>query len=71
MFQIESNIMYFGSLPQSLQIEVFNLTTDDEFQKRFAEDETLDQLDELKYDPFIEYCEMQLLMHNKLEFYGK
>lgn len=58
--------MVFASLPQNIQIAIYHLTTDEEFQKRFGDDKVLDQLDDLKYDPFIEYCELQLLMHNKL-----
>ena len=58
--------MVFSSLPQNIQVAIYHLTTDEEFQKRFGDDKTLDQLEDLKYDPFIEYCELQLLMHNKL-----
>lgn len=57
--------MVFSSLPQHIQYAIYKLTTDDEFQKRFGEDQVLDQLDELKYDPFIEWCEYQTAMHNK------
>lgn len=60
--------MLFATLPQNIQIQIYNLTTDQEFQKRFGEDEKLDQLEDLKYDAFIEYCEGQLLLHNKLKF---
>lgn len=60
--------MLFAKLPQNIQIQIYNLTTDQEFQKRFGEDEKLDQLEDLKYDAFIEYCEGQLLLHNKLKF---
>lgn len=60
--------MIFSTLPQNIQYQIYLLTSDEQFQKRFGEDEVLDQLENLKYDPFIEYCEMQLLFHNKLKF---
>lgn len=59
--------MIFSTLPQSIQYQIYLLTSDDQFQKRFGEDEVLDQLDQLKYDPFIQYCELQLMLHNKLK----
>lgn len=58
--------MIFSTLPQSIQYQIYLLTSDDQFQKRFGEDEVLDQLDQLKYDPFIQYCELQLMLHNKI-----
>lgn len=62
--------MIFRTLPQNIQYQIYLLTKDNQFQERFGKDEKLDQLDELKYDPFIEYCQLQLLMHNKLEMCG-
>lgn len=59
--------MKFSTLPQSIQYQIYLLTSDDQFQKRFGEDEVLDQLEQLKYDPFIQYCELQLMLHNKLK----
>lgn len=59
--------MIFSTLPQDIQYQIYLLTSDDQFQKRFGEDEVLDQLDQLKYDPFIQYCELQLMLHNKLK----
>lgn len=59
--------MKFNKLSPQIQREIFLLTSDEEFQKRFGEDEKLDQLEELKYDPLMEYCEIQLLLHNKLK----
>ena len=58
--------MNFKGLPLELQFKVAELPADEQFQKRFAEDEVLDQLDQLKYDPVIEYNQLQLLFHNKL-----
>ena len=57
--------MRFSEVPIELQVHIEQLTRDKVFQQRFATDEVLDQLDALKYDPFIEYWEMQLLLHNK------
>ena len=62
--------MVFSSLPPEIQFEIYKLTTDDQFQDRFGKDKTLDQLEELKYNPFIQYCQFQLLNHNKLDFNG-
>lgn len=62
--------MKFSTLPQDIQYQIYLLTSDDQFQKRFGEDETLDQLDQLKYDPFIQYCELQLMLHKKLKMYN-
>ena len=60
--------MVFSSLPQNIQVAIYHLTTDEEFQQRFGDDKVLDQLEDLKYDPFIEYCEFQTTVHNKLCF---
>lgn len=60
--------MVFSSLPPEIQYQIYKLTTDDEFQERFGKDRKLDQLEELKYNPFIQYCEFQLTQHNKLKF---
>lgn len=62
--------MRFSEVPFEIQVHIQQLTRDKVFQKRFAEDEVLDQLDQLKYDPVIEYNQIQLLLHNKLKFYG-
>ena len=62
--------MNFSKLPFELQVHVEQLVRDKQFQKRFAEDQVLDQLDQLKYDPFIEARQQQLLFGNKLKFYG-
>lgn len=62
--------MIFSSLPQNIQIQILKLTADEQFQKKFAQDETLDQLEDLKYDPFIQYCQLQLLLHQKLEIHN-
>lgn len=61
--------MRFNQLPFEIQREIALLPSDEEFQKRFGEDEVLDQLDELKYDPLMQYCEIQLLLHNKLKIH--
>lgn len=42
--------MFFSELPKNIQTAIFKLTTDDEFQHRFATDKTLDEIDELKYN---------------------
>lgn len=59
--------MKLSNLPQDIQYQIYLLTKDDQFQKRFGEDEKLDQLEQLKYDPFIQYCQLQLLLHKKLK----
>lgn len=58
--------MKFSTLPQNIQYQILKLTSDEQFQKRFGQDEKLDQLEQLKYDPFIQYCQLQLMLHNKI-----
>lgn len=60
--------MNFRQLPIELQFKVAELAEDQQFQKRFNDDQVLNQLDQLKYDPVIEYNEVQLAFHNKLRF---
>lgn len=62
--------MRFSEVPFELQVHIEQLCRDKVFQQRFATDEVLDQLDQLKYDPFIEYNQIQLILHNKLKFFG-
>lgn len=62
--------MRFSEVPFEVQVHIEQLCRDKVFQQRFATDEVLDQLDQLKYDPFIQYNQIQLLLHNKLKFYG-
>lgn len=62
--------MKFSDVPFEVQIHIEQLVRDKVFQQRFATDEILDQLDALKYDPFIQYNQIQLIMHNKIKLYG-
>ena len=62
--------MNFSKVPLNIQFHIEKLTEDEVFQKRFAEDEVLDQLEQLKYNPFIQYNQLQLLLHNKVKFFG-
>lgn len=41
--------MHFAGLSKTEQVWILDLTKDDEFQKRFATDETLDKLEEEKH----------------------
>ena len=61
--------MRFSQVPFELQVHIEQLVRDKVFQQRFATDEVLNQLDELKYDPFVQYNQIQLLLHNKIRFY--
>lgn len=63
--------MIFSKVPLNIQVQIQKLVGDQQFQDRFANDEILDQLDQLKYDPFIQYNQLQLLFHNKIKLYGK
>lgn len=58
--------MNFRQLPRELQYKVAELPADEEFQIRFSTDEIMVQLEELKYDPVIEYNQVQLAFHNKI-----
>ena len=62
--------MTFTTLPPQLQYQVYLLTQDQQFQLRFGTDEVLNQLDQLKYDPVIEYNQVQFLFHNKVKILG-
>ena len=62
--------MRFSEVPLEIQVHIEQLQKDEVFKERFANDEVLDQLDQLKYDPFIQYNQIQLLFHNKLKFYN-
>lgn len=61
--------MRFSEVPIEIQVHIEQLCRDKVFQQRFASDEVLDQLDALKYDPFIQFYQIQLLLHNKIKFY--
>lgn len=62
--------MNFTKVPKQIQKEIEKLVVDEQFQRRFAEDEILDQLDELKFDPFVQYNEFQSTIHNNFKIYG-
>ena len=64
--------MKFCSVPIQIQREILKLTTDEEFQERFANDEVLNQLDALKYDSFIQYNELLVTaLHSDIKLNGK
>ena len=62
--------MNFTKVPKQIQVHIEKLTEDQVFQKRFAEDKVLDLLDELKYDPFLQFNELQFVIHNNFKMYG-
>lgn len=62
--------MNFTKVPKQIQKEIEKLVVDEQFQRRFAEDKVLDQLDELKYDPFLQYNQLQAIIHNNFKMYG-
>ena len=62
--------MNLNKLPQNIQYAIVQLTEDQQFQKRFAEDEQLDYLDSLKHDKQVEFFELQLVLKKKLVIYG-
>lgn len=61
--------MRFSEVPIELQVHIEELVRDKQFQQRFATDDVLNQLDQLKFDPFVQYNQVQLALHNKLKFY--
>lgn len=60
--------MNFSQVPKQIQPYILKLTADQEFQERFANDEVLNQLDQLKYDPFIQFNQFQLVLNEQLDF---
>lgn len=57
--------MYFSKLPKEIQQAIFNLTTDKEFQHRFATDKELDELDNLKNNPAEEFKALQAVLRTR------
>ena len=62
--------MNLNTLPQDLQQAVVDLTEDEQFQKIFKEDEQLDYLESLEHDKQIEFHQLQLMLHKKLNVLG-
>lgn len=62
--------MIFTKVPKDIQKAIQNLVVDEVFQKRFGQDKVLDQLDQLKYNPFIQMNQFQLTIHNNFKAYG-
>lgn len=62
--------MYFSKLPKDVQLAIFNLTTDKEFQHRFATDKVLDELDDLKNNPAEELKALQAVLGLDVSFSG-
>lgn len=63
--------MKLEKLPKNIQIVIFNLTTDEQFQQRFSKDKQLDYLDSLRHDKQIEFYELQLLINKKIRIFGQ
>ena len=59
--------MVFTKVPKQIQVQIQKLLTDSVFLQRFDNDKVLDQLDQLKYNPFIQYNQLQLLFHNSFK----
>lgn len=51
--------MYFKNLPHDIKKEIEKLTKDEVFQKRFAEDQILDELDDQKLNMVEQYQSLQ------------
>lgn len=62
--------MNFTKVPKQIQPYILKLTDDDVFLERYDKDEVMNQLDKLKYDPFIQFNQFQLVNNDKLEFNG-
>lgn len=63
--------MYFKNLPKNIQDGIVALTTDDEFQKRFATDPILDQLDEQKLNKTEQLKLLQIHTTGKVTIAGE
>ena len=59
--------MYFKTLSKEIKDAILKLTSDKEFQDRFANDKKLDEIDELKINKGEELKFIQLLLTNKIE----
>lgn len=57
--------MNFTHLPENVKQAVINLTKDKEFQKRFAEDSVLDELEKEKYNPQDQYYALLTVLNGK------
>lgn len=60
--------MDFRKIPKQIQPYILQLTDDDVFLERYDTDEELNKLDRLKYDPFIQFNQLQLLLNEQLKF---
>lgn len=59
--------MYFKDLPKDIQAGIFQLTKDEQFQKRFATDKVLDEIEQMKFNRAQELKILQLLTMNKVQ----
>lgn len=62
--------MNFTKVPKQIQPYILKLTDDDIFLQRYDTDEVLNQLDKLKYNPFIQYNQFLLTLHQETQFFG-
>lgn len=62
--------MNFNKVPPNVALQIKYLTVDEQFQERFANDETLDHLEAMKFDKDIIFQELQLLDKRKLNVLG-
>lgn len=61
--------MNLNNIPQHILQEIINLTQDQQFQKRFKEDEQMDYLESLEHDKQIQFHELQLCLNNQIDVY--
>lgn len=59
--------MNFRNFPKHIQDEIRLLTTDEEFQHRFATDKVLDEIDAMKTNMADEYKSLQLVLGNNIK----
>lgn len=62
--------MILNNLPSNVAQQIVNLTEDQQFQKRFAEDKLLDHLQAQKHDRNITMQELLLLLNRKTLMFG-
>ena len=59
--------MNFRNLPKHIQEGIRELTTDEDFQNRFATDKVLDEIDAMKTNAADEYKCLQLVIGNRIK----
>lgn len=62
--------MNLNNLPKEIASQIAKLTEDQQFQKRFSQDEVLDKLDEQKHNQEVQFYQLQLLLNRNMKLYN-